>query len=406
MTKRLNGEGSIYKYPHGFRAYVWVNTPDGHRARKYVTGKTHEIVRTKLAKLRAEAARGPVATSNPTIAGYLNAWLDEVVRPTLAPTTVLNYAMFIRLYIVPNIGSKRLDRLSVRDVQTWVNALRVSCQCCDQDKDRRRANPRCCAIGMCCEQTPSEWTVRQAWAVLSAGLAQAVREELLTRNVAAMVRMPMPRSRKRTVWSVDDVKEFLQNSLQEHDPLHAAYVLMLVLGLRRGELLGLSWQDVDLEKGEAQIQWQIQRISGELVRRPTKTESSDATLPLPDICIDALRAHRAMTNRWKLKAGESWQESGLVFTTRYGLAIDPRNFNRSFKRRAQVASVPVIPVHSTRRTCASLLVELGVHPRVAMAIMRHSQIAVTMNIYSQVASSSAREALSNLGARLAEGGHP
>jgi integrase len=113
-----------------------------------------------------------------------------------------------------------------------------------------------------------------------------------------------------------------------------------------------------------------------------------------------------MTNRWKLKAGEAWQESGLVFTTRYGLAIDPRNFNRSFKRRAELADVPVIPVHSTRRTCASLLVELGVHPRVAMAIMRHSQISVTMNIYSQVASASAREALSNLGARLAEGGHP
>ncbi|MDO7867265.1 tyrosine-type recombinase/integrase [Nocardioides jiangxiensis] len=137
----------------------------------------------------------------------------------------------------------------------------------------------------------------------------------------------------------------------------------------------------------------------------TKTASSDALLPLPDICVEALRSHRVLSNRWKRRAGEAWHDSGLVFSTQFGLPIDPRNFNRSFKRRAELAGVPVIPVHSTRRTCASLLVELGVHPRVAMAIMRHSQISVTMNIYSQVASSSTRDALANLGARLAEGGH-
>ena len=343
-------------------------------------------------------------TARPTVATYRHGWLQDVVKPTLAPTTALNYDLFVRHYIEPALGTKRLDRLSVRDVQTWVNAIRTTCQCCAQGKDESRAKPRCCAIGMCCGQVPKDWTVRQAWAVLRSALAQAVREELLTRNVAGMVRMPIPRSDARRVWSVDDVRKFLENSRETGDSLHAAYVVMLVLGLRRGELLGLGWEDVDLEKGEARIRWQIQRLDGQLVRRRTKTVGSDALLPLPDICVDALRSHRSMTNRRRQQAGEAWHETGLVFTTMFGLPLDPRNFNRSFRTRSEVAGVPIIPVHSTRRTCASLLVELGVHPRVAMAIMRHSQISVTMNIYSQVSSESARAALAELGSTLAEGG--
>ena len=136
---------------------------------------------------------------------------------------------------------------------------------------------------------------------------------------------------------------FLESARGDHDPLYAGYVLMLVLGLRRGELLRLAWEDVDLERHEASIRWQVHRIKGELLRRPTKTKTSEAPLPLPDICVQALE------------------------------------------------------LHSTRRTCASLLVALDVHPRVAMAILRHSQIAVTMDIYSQVSSTSTRDALKKLG---------
>ena len=114
---------------------------------------------------------------------------------------------------------------------------------------------------------------------------------------------------------------------------------------------------------------------------------------MPDICKEALTSHRAMTNAWRLAAGPAWHDTGLVLSTRFGLPIDPRNFHRKFKERAEAAKVPVVPVHSTRRTCASLLVELDVHPRVAMQILRHSQIAVTMDIYSQVASASTRSRL-------------
>jgi len=127
-------------------------------------------------------------------------------------------------------------------------------------------------------------------------------------------------------------------------------------------------------------------------------------LPLPDICLDALLSHQRLVTRWMQEAGPAWHDTGLVFTTQYGLPVDPRNFHRKFKVRAEKAGVPVVSVHSTRRTCASLLVELDVHPRVAMQILRHSQIAVTMDFYSQVASASTKEALARLGSRLAHGG--
>jgi integrase len=161
---------------------------------------------------------------------------------------------------------------------------------------------------------------------------------------------------------------------------------LLVLGLRRGEVLGLGWEDVDLPGAELRVAWQVQRVKGQLLRRQTKTASSDASLPLPDMCIAALHDQAAEQEAWREAAGGAWQGNGLVVTTRFGMPVDPRNFHRAFKSRCVAAGVPTISVHTTRRTCASLLVALDVHPRVAMQILRHSQIAVTMNVYSEASS--------------------
>jgi hypothetical protein len=111
--RRVNGEGSIYPYPHGYRAYVWVTTPSGRRQRKYVAGKTREEVREKYLKLHEASRRGPVITKAPTLRQFLDGWLEEVVAPSLSPATVASYRMCTRLYIAPQLGDKRLDRLSV-----------------------------------------------------------------------------------------------------------------------------------------------------------------------------------------------------------------------------------------------------------------------------------------------------
>jgi integrase len=115
------------------------------------------------------------------------------------------------------------------------------------------------------------------------------------------------------------------------------------------------------------------------------------------VCLAALRRRRDEQGAAAAAAGQVWHDSGLVFTSSHGTPVDARNFHRLFKERAAAAGVPIIPVHSTRRTCASLLVELDVHPRVTMPILRHSQIAVTMDIHAQVAPASSRAALARLG---------
>lgn len=397
MARRHNGEGTIYPYRNGYAAQVWVTTPEGRRERKTVYGKSREVVYEKWLRLQEQARRGPVTTKIPRVEDFAVGWLRDVVAPNLAPTTVANYELFTRLYIVPDLGKKRLDRLGVRDIRVWINELKARCQCCAQGKDAARRTPRCCAIGKCCRQIPSEWTVHQAWTVLRSMLSEAMRDELVARNVAGLVRVPVPRPKQRSYWTVEEARQFLESARTNDDPLYAGYVLMLVLGLRRGELLGLAWSDLDTESGEAKIRWQVQRIGGELVRRHTKTHSSQAPLPLPEICVRALEQRKRAENRLRLAAGPAWAGTGLVLTTGLGDAIDPRNFQRAFRSGVRRSGVPVIPVHSTRRTCASLLVALDVHPRVAMAILRHSKIAVTMDIYSQVSSTSTRDALKKLG---------
>ncbi len=402
MSKRRNGEASIFPYRNGYAAYAWVTTPEGERKRKWVYGKTHDEVHEKWIKLETRAREGPMPTKTPTLAQYLAYWLREIVEPNLTPKTYEFYEMISRLYIGPGLGAKRLDRLQVREVRIWLNRLRQACQCCAQGKDacRKPEDRRCCAIGKCCQERLSERTIKHVRDTLRAALSNAVADELLTRNVASVVRLPAPRKRKGNSWSVEEARAFLESARNDQDPLYAAYVLVLVLGLRRGEVLGLTWQDVNLDAAELAVTWQLQRSRGQLHHRETKTATSEATLPLPDICVTALKLRAERQGRDRSTAGDAWQETGLVFTTRYGTPYEPRNFARHFALRCRKAGVRYIKVHDTRRTCGSLLAALDVHPRVAMQILRHSKIAITMEIYTEVPDARTRDALRRLGEHL------
>ncbi|MFG3714884.1 tyrosine recombinase XerC [Micromonospora sp. NPDC047730] len=337
---RANGEGSIFPYRNGFAAYVWVTKPDGKRTRKYVYGQTREIVHDKWIKLHQQAKAGPVATRVPTLGDYLTYWHREVVRPNLAPLTCATYETILRLYVIPGLGGKRLDRLQVRDVQTWINEVARTCQCCAQGKDARRPElrRRCCALGRCCADTPSARTVKDIRGVRRSALNHAATEELVTRNAAALVKLPPVRRRRGRAWTSDEARRFLESARADRDPLYAAYVLILVLGLRKGEVLGLTEDAVDLAAGELSIGWQLQRVGGQLLHRETKTQTSDATLPLPDICATALDLRHTAKKNDRDQAGISWQGSRLLFTTRYGTPVEPRNFNRSWDARCTNAS--------------------------------------------------------------------
>ena len=217
-----------------------------------------------------------------------------------------------------------------------------------------------------------------------------------------MTKRREPRQRRKPqTWTVDDARWFLESTWHAGEALYAAFVLVLVLGLRRGEVLGLAWDQIDLDNAELYVGQQLQRVGRQLIRREVKTETSEAPLPLPDLCITALKIRRKQQDKDRAQAGAAWIDNGLVFTTRRGTPIEPRNFGRSFDRCITAARVPRITVHGTRKTCGSLLAALDVHPRVAMQILRHSKIAVTMEIYTEVPSAATRDALRKLSDWLA-----
>ncbi|MGW1063738.1 site-specific integrase [Streptomyces aureus] len=397
--KRGNGEGSIYPYKSGFAAYVWVTKPDGKRARKYAYGKSREDVHEKWLQLHAEAKKGPVVTRHRTLAVFLAYWLDSIVKPNLAPLSYVSYEGYVRLYIAPHLGPKRLDKLTVRDVREWLTKLATVCQCCAQGKDTKREPNRrkCCAVGDCCEAYPSRRVIQGSRDALRAALTHAVTEEEITKNVASLVKVPKPRRRRIKPWSVAEAGRFLADAAARDDHLFAAWVLVLSLGLRRGEVLGLTWKSVDFERGELYVDHQIQRAGRQILHRETKTEDSDDFLPLPALCLKALRMRRAQQTGDRTAAGELWQDShGLIFTTKYGTPIEPGNMTRMFALRARRAGLRLIPLRNTRHTCSSLLVALKVHPKVAQRILRHSQIAMTMEVYAEASEEEVRSAIGKL----------
>ncbi|MEW1752059.1 tyrosine-type recombinase/integrase [Streptomyces angustmyceticus] len=363
-----NGAGTITKRKDGrYQCAVYVLQPDGTRARKFAYGKTWAECDAKRRELLTKVDSGvPVPTRSAKLAEWLPYWLDNVIKPNRKRSTHSKYAMHVRLYLVPLLGTKRLETLGPRHVRVFLADV------------ARQSSPA---------------TAKEAHRVLRTALTAATREELVTRNVASLVEAPKVVSRETTPWSLDETLTFLEEA--RRDPLYAAFVLAIAMGLRRGEVLGLRWSDVDLDGRVIRISNQVQRIGGELYQDTTKT-GKIRPVPLPLICLAALRWHRLRQVHDAEKRGTELDPAGLVFTTRSGRPIEPRNLNRSFSRLTASAGLRPIRLHDARHGCATLLTAAGVAPRVLMEILGHSQISMTMDVYTHVAQDTQREAISHM----------
>jgi integrase len=378
-SRRSNRERPSAPYRNGDATRVPVTTPAGNSTPEPSDGGAREVRHDK----RFESPLGPAAVQAPAnipiLARYIADWLADTVQPNLDPATYAYYEVMARRYIVPALGGTRLDQLQLRDIQTWLDQLATQCQCCAQNKDAARtpSRQRCCAIGDCCEDYPGPRTIQAARNTLRAVLNHAKTSRLISKNVAAFAQVPKPPAHgQRQVWTVTEASRFLDSARSDHDPLYAAYVLILVNGLTKGEVLGITWPSTDLDAGELETGWQLQRIHGELLhRKRTRADGHGGTLPMPDICLTALRSHGEQQDAAREQAGDRWQASDLVFTTRWGTSVDPRNFYRSFQARCAKASVSPIRVRDARRTCPALLAALGVSPEVTARILRHAQVA-------------------------------
>lgn len=367
MSRRANGEGSIYQRKDGrWTGAVYVLNRDGGRQRRQVYGRTRAEVAGKVADLLSLNRKHiPAAPVEVTVQQYAESWLERLGSSGLKPATVSNYRWVLNRHVLPNIGRLRLVALSPQHVRTLL--LTVS------------------GSGV------SARTVQLSRAVLRSMLADAERDQLIHRNVAALVKGPRVERQEVVPWTADEAGKFL-TSLDGHR-LRPLFAVGVALGLRKGELLALRWQDVDLDAGVLRVRATVQRLGKGvgLVTGAPKTARSRRTLPLPRVLIDALREHKAAQDLEREEM-PGWNGYGLVFTTSKGTMIEPRNLNRFLDEAIARAGLRRIRFHDLRHTCASLLLAQGVSPRVVMEVLGHSQMSMTTDLYGHVMPSALRSA--------------
>ncbi len=348
----------------------------GGRRRVVVYGKNRQEARAKLRDLLDRAERNiPATPASLTVADYLDEWLTHI-RQHVRPSTYTAYASNVRLHLNPRIGKKKLARFTVRDVRLMVDAMRA---------DGRNAR-----------------SIQYVHSTLRAALEHACRDEILLRNVAKLVRIEAPTPiRPREPLSAEEARELLAATCdQPHDALWA---LLVLLGLRRSEACALTWGDVNFSAGTLRITKSVQRVDGQLRELPTKTRRSNRTVPLPARCLHALAEHhRRLQEVHAAGPGQPWQPTGYVFGTRWGTPLEPRNLSRMFGKLCDDDGIRRVPLHGLRHTCVSLLLALGIHPRVVMEIVGHSAIEMTMNVYGHVNLTTQRVALNQLDEELSD----
>jgi integrase len=394
--KNANGEGSIYQRANGtWAGTAFVLTTDGTQKRKTVYGKTWDEAHDKLTELKSKSQKGiPVPERSWKLAEFLHYWLQVYVSE-LQPKTAEGYESAVRLHLIPDLGRKRLDGLQVQHVKTFLDALKRKCLCCANRWDRHRpVAKRCCSLGECCERYPSTRQIQFVHAVLRNALQHAMREELLSRNVAKLVKVTSPRYKVGKGLDVDQVKALLKAAKGHR--LYALYMVAATMGLRRGELLGLRWEDLDLDIGTLTVEKTVQRAGGKLHMQDAKTEASESVLPLPEITRATLERHRDLQDKERVDLDDAWQEYGLVFPSEVGTPMEPRNLSRHFASLRTKAGLDGIRLYDLRHTVVSVLMDLGVPPHTVQAIARHSDVKITLKIYAHSNLKAMREALEKI----------
>ncbi len=277
-------------------------------------------------------------------------------RDGTRPRTVQGYRALADNHLRPALGKVALDKLS----PTIIRRLLA-------EKTDAGLSPT---------------TVRHIHGLIRNAPGDAEWEELVHRNAARAVRPPALRRPERRALTVEEARRLL-DVVRGH-PLEAFYVTALTVGLRRGELLGLRWVDLDQDAGKLTVRQTVQRVGGRLQFTEPKTDRSCRTVPVPAPTVELLRKHRRRQAADRLVAGDRWQDHGLVFTSRIGTPIEPDNLDRSWYQLRAAAGLDWLRIHDLRHACATFLLASGASPRTVMKVLGHSQIGLTMNTYPHV----------------------
>ncbi len=370
---RSNGEGSPYQTGDGtWRAALVVGWKGPIPKRKFYRGRTKADVLEKLDEDRRDLRLGILseAPEKQTLEQYLGSWIKDVATPRVRPRTLVHYRSLIDKHIVPTIGKVPLVKLSPQHVQTMLTMKMET------------LSPKSC---------------RHLRTCLRVALGTAVKWNLIQRNAAALSDAPtLPDHHVRSL-TEEELAAF-EKASQGH-PFEAAFVLALATGAREGEILGLQWPRVDLDRKQIQIAVQLQRIYKKpgstpaetngpktmLVLTAPKTKKSFRLVVLCDDAVKALTAQKMRQDADRQLASTRWHEAGFVFTNpATGTPLDPRTLIKYFHQVRDAAGIKDLRFHDLRHSCASFLLAHGVPVKMISEMLGHSSTAFTMDVYSHV----------------------
>jgi integrase len=371
MTEKRRGpkEGSIFERKDGrwcACVHIGYDPKTGLRLRKYVYGASYDDVLDKKRALEERQRRGePVRFDRQSVGAYLEQWL-AAIEGSVRPKTYDTYATHIRLHILPALGTRNLDDLKPPDVIAWLNRL-------------KRHDPPL-----------SERTIQDIYDLLNRAQEQAVRWGMASRNVVALV--DRPRATQAEIRALDKAQvDTLLKAVQDVPEWRTLYLVAVSTGVRRGELLGLKWQDIDLDRAKLMVRRSLSRLRGALVFGEVKTKRSRRTINLSRACVEALRAHKAWQASERKRLGNAWIEHGLVFPTGVGTPMEPRNLARRLDQDLARAKLPHIRIHDLRHTYASLMIAEHVEIALISETLGHANVSTTYNIYVHLLDSQRNE---------------
>lgn len=344
----------------------------GKRRQKLLTAPTKREVEALAFEMLVALGNGGFAEADAqkiTVETYLTRWLQANAE-TVRATTQQRYADLIRLHVIPFIGTKLLGKLTPLDVQGLYT-------------DRMTTGKL------------SPTTVQQIHNILHKALKQAMRWGLLTRNVTEAIEPPKRVSTEMKVWSRDQAAAFL--AVADKHELAALWRLALLTGMRRGEILGLKWEDLDLTTGTLAVRRTcIRGTGGNFEFNQPKTAKSRRQISLTRSTVEGLQRHRKRQVEASMKIRDVYNDLDLVFAAADGNPLHPNSLALQFNRLIAQACVPRIRFHDLRHTSATLMLANGEHPKIVAERLGHSDIGMTMNRYSHVTMDMQRQAADRL----------
>ena len=376
--KRANGEGSIAQRLDGTweARFSYEDTATGKTKRLSSYGKTKAEARAKMKTKRDRIDAGqPAKDANMLLGDFVGLWVATTLDASdRKATTKATYSNLARSHLQGDgIGAVPLDRLRATDVEALILKMR--------GKDL------------------SASTIRQTFSILRAVLDAAVRDEYLARNVAALVKRPAVARTEARALSRDETQALLAEL--EGSRYEPVMRLLVNTGLRRGEGLALRWADVDLAENVLRVRGTLARVGGTLTITEPKTATSRRAVAMTASVIELLKRHREAQDAERVHAEALWVETGLVFTTETGQAMDPRNALRALSTAATRAGLDGIGVHTLRHTAASLMLAAKVPLKEVSVMLGHSSVAITGDIYGHVTPAGQQTAADVLAAALA-----